>query len=579
MTRRSAISSTSSTTKTLSRMVNIEWGLHPLEGIVLAVVMFALYYWVIRLRCRARMAQAFIFVAVLAVTLCTYTNLSVMVETDSPTYANHTNAQAEQPYLPAVDAAADTPVRQDVSPSPAVSRKSDTLLQRPDLLLWLYAAGVVAVMAGFVVQMSWYWRMRKKSTLETKDEGVEVFTASCGTPFSFFRSVFLPVGLDGDVRRYALIHEKCHIRHHHFFKLCLMLLLVALHWFNPFVWMFFNEMKMQQELEVDTDVLAEGIDRRKYQMSLLQVCVQNSRWLMVQSAFGAKSLKQRILFMNKSIKRIPSYARWAACMLGLVVSMATVMAVRAQVSFTMTHHPLEGCWTMDFTRPADTSEENYPPFKQYAFYNHDTFFTPHFSKRDGINFYFGFSGEEVVMRGDSLVNAHGEALVYRFVSDNTFQCDWKKSSTDNSLAQGNVITDQWSRATPPAEVVRAFGLACDAGRQRQQPFDGVWQAAPSDKGGNADTFLLINGNLMMAIEYVPDPDSTIYRYSGGGISTEITVNNDTINSKMMKATIVMKGNDHAVMQIDDGGYTTRLSRIPMPSHIRRMLATTKTSVR
>ena len=65
-----------------------------------------------------------------------------------------------------------------------------------------------------------------------------------------------------------------------------MLLLVALNWFNPFVWMFFNEMKMQQELEVDMDVLAEGIDRRNYQMSLLQVCVQNSRWLMVQSAFG-----------------------------------------------------------------------------------------------------------------------------------------------------------------------------------------------------------------------------------------------------------------------------------------------------
>ena len=60
-----------------------------------------------------------------------------------------------------------------------------------------------------------------------------------------------------------------------------MLLLVAFNWFNPFVWMFFSEMKMQQELEVDMDVLAEGIDRRKYQMSLLQVCVQNSRWLMV----------------------------------------------------------------------------------------------------------------------------------------------------------------------------------------------------------------------------------------------------------------------------------------------------------
>ncbi|MBO4607143.1 MAG: M56 family metallopeptidase, partial [Prevotella sp.] len=553
----------------------LDWCLHPLEGIALAGLLFALYYWVIRLRCRARMAQAFIFVAVLAVTLCTFATLSVMIETDQPAYLNHATTQVTQPQPLVFDEVAAAPMQRDISPSPDVSSKNVSLLQRHDLMLGLYALGVVAVLIGFIVQMSWYWRMRKKSTLETEDGGVEVFTAPCVTPFSFVNSVFLPYGLDEEVRRYALIHEKYHIRHHHFFKLCLMLLLVALNWFNPFVWMFFSEIKMQQELEVDMDVLAEGIDRRHYQMSLLQVCVQNSRWLMVQSAFGSKSLKQRIIFMNKRIKRFPSRVRLAACMLGLAIFLTIAMAVRAQISFTMPHHPLEGCWTMDFTRPASTNMEQYPPFKQYAFYNHDTFFSPHLSSRDGMNFFFGFSGEEVVMRGDSLVNAHGEALVYRFVSDDTFQCDWKKSSTDNSLAQGEVITDQWSRATPAAEILKAFHLACDADQNKQRPFDGVWQLEPSDNGGKANEFLLVNGDLMMAIEYVPDPNSSIYRYSGAGISTVITASNDTIKSEMMKATIVMDGKDHAVMEIDGRDETSRLNRIPMPPHIQRMLATTK----
>ena len=556
-------------------MVDLDWCLHPLEGIALAGLLFALYYWVIRLRCRARMAQAFILVAVLAATLCTFATLSVMIETDQPAYLNHATTQITQPQPSAMGETTVAPMQLDVPLSPDDSSKNVSLLQHHDLLIGLYALGVVAVLIGFIVQMSWYWRMRKKSTLETEDGGVEVFTAPCVTPFSFVNSVFLPSGLDEEVRRYALIHEKCHIRHHHFFKLCLMLLLVALNWFNPFVWMFFSEIKMQQELEVDMDVLAEGIDRRDYQMSLLQVCVQNSRWLMVQSAFGSKSLKQRIIFMNKRIKRFPSRVRLAACMLGLAVFLTIAMAVRAQISFTMPHHPLEGCWTMDFTRPASTNIEQYPPFKQYAFYNHDTFFTPHLSSRDGMNFYFGFSGEEVVMRGDSLVNAHGEALVYRFVSDDTFQCDWKKSSTDNSLAQGEVITDQWSRATPAAEILKAFHLACDADQNKQRPFDGVWQLEPSDNGGKANEFLLVNSDLMMAIEYVPDPNSSIYRYSGAGISTVITVDNDTIKSKLMKATIVMDGKDHAVMKIEGRDETSRLNRIPMPPHIQRMLATTK----
>ena len=556
-------------------MVDLDWCLHPLEGIAFAGVMFALYYWVIRLRCRARLAQAFILVAVLSATLCTFTTLSVMIETDKPAYLNHATTQVTQPHSSATGEAADNSMQQNPPLSPKVSGKNVSLLQHHDLWAWLYAVGVVAVMIGFFVQMSWYWRIRRKSTLEAEDDGVEVFTSPCVTPFSFGNSVFLPLGLDGDIRRYALMHEKCHIRHHHFFKLCMMLLLVALNWFNPFVWMFFNEMKMQQELEVDMDMLADGIDRHDYQMSLLQVCVQNSRWLMVQSAFGSKSLKQRIIFMNKRIRRIPSRVRFAACMLGLAVFFAMAMAVRAQVSFTMPHHPLEGCWTMDFTRPASTNEELYPPFKQYAFYNHDTFFTPHLTRRDGMNFFFGFSGEEVVMRGDSLVNARGEALIYRFVSDNTFQCDWKKSSTDNSLAQAEVITDQWSRATPPVEILKAFQLACDADQDKRRPFDGVWQLEPSDNGGKANSFLLANGDLMMAIEYVPDPNSSIYRFSGGGISTEISASNGTIKSKMMKATIVMRGKDHAVMEIEDRDETSRLNRIPMPPYIQRMLATTK----
>ena len=560
-------------------MVDLDWCLHPLEGIALAGIMFGLYYWVIRLRCRARMAQAFILVAVLAATLCTFVTLSVMIETDKPAYLNQATTQVTQPQPPVMDEVAVAPMQQDVPLSTNESRKEISWLQHHNLLIGLYALGVVAVIIGFVVQMSWYWRMRRKSTLETEDEGVEVFTAPCTTPFSFVNSVFLPSGLDGDVRRYAMIHEKCHIRHHHFFKLCLMLLLVALNWFNPFVWMFFNEMKMQQELEVDMDVLAEGIDRRKYQMSLLQVCVQNSRWLMVQSTFGSKTLKQRIIFMNKKIKRVPSRVRLAASMLGLTFFLAIAMAVRAQISFTLPHHPLEGCWTMDFTRPASTNQEYYPPFKQYAFYNHDTFFSPHLTSRDGMNFYFGFSGEEVVMRGDSLVNAHGEALVYRFVSDDVFQCDWKKSSTDNSLAQGEVITDQWSRATPSVDILKAFHLACDADQNKRRPFDGVWQPEPSDNEGLTNTFLLANGDLMMVIEYYPDPNASIYRFSGDGISTVITVNNDTIKSKLMKATIVMEGKDHAVMRTDGKDETTRLNRIPMPPYIQRMLATTKTSAR
>ena len=127
-------------------MVDVNWCLHPLEGIVLAGIMFALYYWVIRLRCRARMAQAFIFVAVLAVGLCTFTSLSIMVETDKSTYVNHTTTQVMQHQPSALGEAVENPIPKDVPSSPGVSRQGVSLLQYSELLEWVYAAGVVAVM-------------------------------------------------------------------------------------------------------------------------------------------------------------------------------------------------------------------------------------------------------------------------------------------------------------------------------------------------------------------------------------------------------------------------------------------------
>ena len=47
----------------------------------------------------------------------------------------------------------------------------------------------------------------------------------------------------------------------------------------------------------------------------------------------------------------------------------------------------------------------------------------------------------------------------------------------------------------------------------------------------------------------------------------------------MEATIVMKGKDHAVMEVDGREGAARLNRVPMPPYIKRMLATTKTSAR
>jgi hypothetical protein len=126
---------------------------------------------------------------------------------------------------------------------------------------WLYLFGVAILIAVYFLQLAYLWMLcRLHHRVDETNERVRVFELPSGQPpFSFGRCVFMPAGLEGQIRGYVLKHELCHIHCHHFLWLCLMNLLVAFNWFNPFVWMFLYELRMQQELEADSDVLSEGI--------------------------------------------------------------------------------------------------------------------------------------------------------------------------------------------------------------------------------------------------------------------------------------------------------------------------------
>lgn len=50
--------------------------------------------------------------------------------------------------------------------------------------------------------------------------------------------VILPAGLDGEVRRYVLLHEQVHIKRRDNLLRCVAVVTACLHWFNPLSWVF-----------------------------------------------------------------------------------------------------------------------------------------------------------------------------------------------------------------------------------------------------------------------------------------------------------------------------------------------------
>ena len=113
----------------------------------------------------------------------------------------------------------------------------------------------------------------------------------------FFRpQIYLSAGLPENAREYVLIHERTHIRRgDHWWKL-LGYLTLAIHWFNPLVWLAYSLLCRDLEMACDEAVVKtmSAEERKSYSAALLTCSVRGARIAACPVAFGEVSVKQRI---------------------------------------------------------------------------------------------------------------------------------------------------------------------------------------------------------------------------------------------------------------------------------------------
>lgn len=104
--------------------------------------------------------------------------------------------------------------------------------------------------------------------------------------------------------RYIFLHELYHLRHGDLWVNALMVLLQALHWFNPVLWICFAQVRRDMELACDAAVvhhLGEG-ERLAYGRALLEAAVQKPAVSMrlLAMANDHESLRERIVQIKKA---------------------------------------------------------------------------------------------------------------------------------------------------------------------------------------------------------------------------------------------------------------------------------------
>ena len=234
----------------------------------------------------------------------------IVTETREPVlYEQATLDIVTNPTLPS---AAEVPV--------GVSRQQAQVDFNIYSVLWL--AGMAALLVHALVSAG---KLKKKlaTAILLRDNIYE--SEFVDSPFVFGvikPNIYLPMHMDEGTAAYVIAHERAHLaRRDHWWKV-LGYLVLALHWFNPLVWVAYILFCRDIELACDEKVVKglDGAARADYSQALLSCAAPKRAVAACPLAFGEGNIKMRV----KSALHYKKPAFWVAAAAVLAVVIVAV---------------------------------------------------------------------------------------------------------------------------------------------------------------------------------------------------------------------------------------------------------------
>ena len=234
----------------------------------------------------------------------------IVTETREPVlYEQATLDIVTNPTLPS---AAEVPV--------GVSRQQAQVDFNIYSVLWL--AGMAALLVHALVSAG---KLKRKlaTAILLRDNIYE--SEFVDSPFVFGvvkPNIYLPMHMDEGTAAYVIAHERAHLAHRDHWWKVLGYLVLALHWFNPLVWVAYILFCRDIELACDEKVVKglDGAARADYSQALLSCAAPKRAVAACPLAFGEGNIKTRV----KSALHYKKPAFWVAAAAVLAVVIVAV---------------------------------------------------------------------------------------------------------------------------------------------------------------------------------------------------------------------------------------------------------------
>lgn len=319
-------------------------------------------------------------------------------------------AQRQEAQLPQ---ASENPISLVTTAKPTVERPKPALNWKGLIpYVWL---GVAACFGFYTIYayLSLKYKVREAVKIRGGWEYDRIETAFI---LGFIRpKIYIPMGLSPTVRKHILAHERTHLeKGDHWFKM-IGFLALALHWFNPLVWIAYVLLCKDIELACDERVVQfmELEERKSYSAALLSCSTNHAHFAACPVAFGEVSVKDRI-------KTVLNYRRPSFWM-----SLLAVMAVLF-VAVCLLTNPTK-------VEPSDAVADTIPAQTETQSESERT------AKRisDGLETLVSADNYHLFLHDDT--NEGGVGWQIHFVKDGENTLWW---STDHRTQEGHMVLDR-----------------------------------------------------------------------------------------------------------------------------------------